>query len=195
MGAAHACARHTDSTVVCWGKNDASQLGDGTTTDRLRPTEVVGLSDVRELYVGDFHNCVLRVGGDVMCWGRGERGQNGDGELENRARPVSVGGVSDAEVLTTGHHNTCALVLGRTVMCWGKNQFGEQGLGYVIPYNSPMASVARTVPLTDVASVEGGGRHICWVLVDGQVLCAGSNEHGQLGDGTTTDRYDPTPVI
>jgi alpha-tubulin suppressor-like RCC1 family protein len=34
----------SDGTLVAWGANDHSQLGDGSTTDRARPT--VGLTDV-----------------------------------------------------------------------------------------------------------------------------------------------------
>src|SRR6516164_8625254 len=42
----HACALMNDHTVQCWGDNRWGQLGDGTTTARLRPTPVSGLSDV-----------------------------------------------------------------------------------------------------------------------------------------------------
>ncbi|WP_348246241.1 hypothetical protein, partial [Salmonella enterica] len=34
VGAAHVCAVQADGSVVCWGLNSSSQLGDGTTTSR-----------------------------------------------------------------------------------------------------------------------------------------------------------------
>jgi alpha-tubulin suppressor-like RCC1 family protein len=40
-------------------------------------------------------------------------------------------------------------------------------------------------------SVATGGEHTCSVRAGGTVMCAGYNNHGQLGDGTTTTRYEP----
>lgn len=34
------CARRSDRSVWCWGRNDGGQLGDGTTTDRAHPVRV-----------------------------------------------------------------------------------------------------------------------------------------------------------
>lgn len=42
-GARHACALRSDKVVVCWGKNDRGQLGDGTLTDSAFPVKVLGL--------------------------------------------------------------------------------------------------------------------------------------------------------
>ncbi len=39
----HSCAMLQDAKVYCWGLNDYGQLGDGTTTDRLTPVEVIVL--------------------------------------------------------------------------------------------------------------------------------------------------------
>jgi alpha-tubulin suppressor-like RCC1 family protein len=39
----HVCARRVSGMVSCWGANDSGELGDGTHTDRLTPTPVLGL--------------------------------------------------------------------------------------------------------------------------------------------------------
>lgn len=40
VGPAHACALRAGGSVVCWGENQAGQLGDGTFTRRLMPVPV-----------------------------------------------------------------------------------------------------------------------------------------------------------
>ncbi len=39
-GSSHACALNTAGDVMCWGYNEYSQLGDGSTSDRPAPVEV-----------------------------------------------------------------------------------------------------------------------------------------------------------
>jgi hypothetical protein len=40
-----------------------------------------------------------------------------------------------------------------------------------------------------------GGSHLCAIMSDGRVFCAGRNGLGQLGDGSTMDRASPVPVV
>jgi alpha-tubulin suppressor-like RCC1 family protein len=47
-------------------------------------------------------------------------------------------------------------------------------------------------PAAEVAIGVGG--HACARLTNGTVSCWGHNEHGQLGDGTTTDRKAAAPA-
>lgn len=50
-------------------------------------------------------------------------------------------------------------------------------------------------PFTSGVSTVGVGlKHTCAIDVDSQLLCWGDNQFGQLGDGTTTNRRQPTPV-
>jgi len=59
----------------------------------------------------------------------------------------------------------------------------------------PCSTTPIAVPkLADAAQVEVFFRHSCARLTDGDVMCWGLNNAGQLGDGTTVDRITPAPV-
>jgi Regulator of chromosome condensation (RCC1) repeat len=75
VGAAHACALMTDTTVRCWGFNDEGQLGDGTDTNRV--TAVLfgfkgtssPLAGVVNLGCGSNTTCVVFEDGGLACAG------------------------------------------------------------------------------------------------------------------------------
>jgi alpha-tubulin suppressor-like RCC1 family protein len=49
--------------------------------------------------------------------------------------------------------------------------------------------------LTDVVAVAAGASHSLALRADGTVWAFGRNANGALGDGTTTDRTTPVPVV
>jgi alpha-tubulin suppressor-like RCC1 family protein len=57
------------------------------------------------------------------------------------------------------------------------------------------AALATTAPTALVFyQVSAGGQHTCGVTTDNRAYCWGSNDHGQLGDGSKTTHLKPFPV-
>ncbi len=93
-GGSHTCALTTEGSVLCWGNNVDGQLGDGTTTPRVTPEAVIGLSSGgAAVGAGAFHACAATTEGGLWCWGTNFSGKLGDGTLFGQPTPVDVGGL------------------------------------------------------------------------------------------------------
>jgi murein DD-endopeptidase MepM/ murein hydrolase activator NlpD len=93
-GEAHNCALVSNGGIECWGYNNSGQLGDGSTTQRLLPVNVVGLTNgVIAFTTGYVHTCALTSSGGIKCWGYNNYGQLGDGTITTRLSPVDVIGL------------------------------------------------------------------------------------------------------
>ncbi|MFO0610282.1 MAG: hypothetical protein U0324_44390 [Polyangiales bacterium] len=197
-----ACARRRTGAVVCWGRNQSGQLGDGTTTQRTTPVEVTAASGATDLRLGMRHACAL-VGGTLRCWGENTYAQLGDGTTTNRPSPVTVAGLTGLRSFSLYLHHTCVLATDGSVRCWGNNPYGEAGGG-----TEAQATPVPITGITDAVDLQQGsggnfatGAGTSWRCVlrrAGTVSCWGSysqgNQSGQLGDGTTTQRATPLDV-
>ncbi len=192
-GGTHTCALSTAGGVKCWGGNDYGELGDGSTTARLTPVDVSGLtSGVTALATGYPHTCALSTTGGVKCWGRNGSGQLGDGSTTGRLTPVDASGLaSGVTAMAAGLDHSCALTTAGGVKCWGDNGTGKLGDGTTTAHQAPV-NVSGLA--NGVSAMAAGGDHTCALTTAGGVKCWGWNRTGQIGDGGTTNRLTPTDV-
>jgi alpha-tubulin suppressor-like RCC1 family protein len=104
---------------------------------------------------------------------------------------------------TAGGAHTCGLTADGIAWCWGRGESGQLGvllsdLPTVCTFDEgglPCVSFPLLVQggLTFTRLV-AGATHTCGLTSDGTAFCWGLNQFGWLGDGTTTNRYTPTPV-
>jgi len=92
-------ALKNDGTVVAWGAGFFKNLGDGTTTTRLTPVRVLGvtgvgfLSGISDISVGTIISFALQPNGTGFAWGNGDDGALGNGVFMQSTVPVQMVGL------------------------------------------------------------------------------------------------------
>ena len=207
LGRTSAAVR-ADGTVWAWGENTFGQLGDGTTTRRTTPVQVVGsggdgsLDDIVAVATGNAHVLALASDGTVWAWGANFAGQLGNGTTASSLTPVRVAGTGGEGVLegvvdiATGGNFSLALDADGTVWSWGANSQGELGDGTATTRTSPVRvrGLGGAGFLTDAVDVHAGQGHALVARADGTVWAWGSNGRLQLGNGSAPFRTTPAPV-
>lgn len=95
-GRDHTCAVGIDLRLRCWGNNQAGQLADGTTTNRLLPvvaldsTGTTALTNVAQVAPAITATCAARTDGSAWCWGNNAYGQLGNGTTTSSPLPIGV---------------------------------------------------------------------------------------------------------
>ena len=190
-GGVHTCAIRTGGTLWCWGTNANGQLGIGSVTAQLSPTQVTSTSSGwTAISIGDYYSCGLRPA--LWCWGANANGQLGVNSTTNANVPTQVTSPSlswssvrpGAEPHLRPDHRRRPLLLG---FRW----LGHARPGQLHPVHHPaaghLAVVDRLVNLTS-------GYDFTCAMRTSSLYCWGRNIEGQLGVGDNTDRTTPTQV-
>lgn len=185
---------------------------------KTRPARIVTYHKFTEIQAGASHSCGREGVDNLLCWGLRDRAQLGDGLCPPDASDFSIICAASAAVpvtiidagilngqkvavsqIATGGTLTC-MVNGLHLrfsgapdpigICWGnRNGVMESPL----PQFDSTAALAQAEPIVyETTVIAAGGSEAC-IYGRGfsgifEVMCAGLNDAGQLGDGTTTDR-------
>ncbi len=176
--------------ALCWGGDNAGQLGNGAEVgarvfpDRVDVSHLP--SDLRwaDLSTGGGHTCALTELGRAYCWGLSFDGQLGLGDQDSAVRPQPVlDGDLDGRPLvaiSAGITHTCAIDGDGRLYCWGNGARGRLGLA-----DTDDQRVPRLVPGTGpggfvMTAVTKGARHTCGVTDDERLVCWGYNRRHQV---------------
>jgi alpha-tubulin suppressor-like RCC1 family protein len=193
-GQGHTCARRTDGSLWCWGRNSSDELGLSTAAARqIRTPQRVGdASDWQALAAGQHHTCGIRgAPAELFCWGSNAAGQlgGGNGEASDVPRIVLDVAAPIASLATDTFH-TCVLNEAGGLWCAGRNVEGQLGTGDTTDQSS----------FLEVGEGDGwqlvtvGRFHTCAVAASGRLTCTGENHLGQLGTGDSERRSQFSPV-
>ena len=215
VGNAHAVALRYDGTVWTWGASEFGERGNKEKgfertarqnepwfVARDRPTEVPGLTGVKQIAAGGKRDFALLADGEVMAWGEDRNEDLGIEESGSEEelclgeahaitpvqcstipRPVKIKGLgklSGVERIGVGEETAYAIGSGgKKVAAWGSGGKGQLGNGHNEDSPSPVHTLLE--PASPVVEIVGGSTHALARLANGELYAWGADGSGQLG--------------
>ncbi len=187
-GENHTCGLLDTGEMVCWGKNNDGQLGDGTNVDKMSPAYVKvsdseNLENIIQIAAGHNRTCVVLNDLTAKCWGLGLTALFADNtSMIKGANSRTLSSVLD--VFPSSDH-TCTRILHvssdnrerKKVLCWGSSVPGVNSS--FVADNPQFTQVSD--PDEEIDQIFLGTSHIC-ALKQKEVSCWGRNNHYQAGE-------------
>lgn len=181
----------------------------GPTTSAAATLTVTGAPQigVQQVAAGTYHSAAMKSDGSVWSWGYTGYGLMGVGSdpvsagVPTRAKNGDGTPFTGAVGLAAGVSHTMVVKGDGTLWGWGLNSYGALGDGSNTQRSNPVqVKDAAGIPFTGATQVSAGGGsssgpYTLAVKADGTAWAWGYNGYGTLGDGSTTNRFNPVPVL
>ena len=209
----------SDGYAWAWGNNAFGQLGNNTTRDSSVPVRVrnpanptdtsKGLQAI-QVSAGWDHSLAVGSDGYAYAWGCnlvGQFGNTNSGSLVNPvpvrvrdpANPTDTSKGLKATQVSAGIHISLAIGSDGYVYACGDSSNGQLGTGtstssVPVRVRDPTNPTDKSKGL-QATQVGAGYWHSLAVGSNGNAYAWGRNYYGQLGDGTTSNKSAPVPVV
>ena len=193
----------SDGSLWAVGDNGYGQLGLGSNQYAvLLPTMVVS-NGVTAVSCGATHSAFIKSDGSLWAMGFNHTGALGDGTTNDQYFPEKVV-PSGVTAVSCGWFHT--LYTARTVTgvfphqtvtttLYGMGNNADGALGDGTTNNRVLPVPIYSTNSNFGVAVAGGGDHTVFTKPDGTMWGMGSNQSGQLGDGTTINKTTPGVLV
>ncbi len=203
--------------IQSWGKNNAGQVGDGTTINRSAPVGIPnGGSNWISVSANGNSSMALKQDGTLWTWGLNDLTEVGFDDqggilgidvLNGGARSspnTIVSTVSTWKQITNSGSLMAAVDYEGRVFNWGLNTIAIGGLDY---YSGLLGrglgtsldsdpSPEQVLPSTfKVNQIKAAGARAAAIRADGRLFTWGGGASGALGQGSIVDRSSPQSVL
>jgi alpha-tubulin suppressor-like RCC1 family protein len=200
----HSLAIKQNGTLWSWGDGLNGALGNGSFASvSLVPTQVGVANDWMLVSAGTNFSLAIKTNNTLWSWGKNNVGQLGDGGFTDTNVPnqISLPPPSNSQwiKIEAGHEHSLALATPASggfneLYSWGNNTSGQLGNGNNVLSNFPLLIAPSPTFQVSFVEISAGFDHSLAISNTTGLFSWGSNNKGQLGNGSLISQNTPTPV-
>ena len=186
-------ALSTTGVIYTWGYGDKGALGNGTNATSWT-SQVIGPVK-NATFIGANGQAAAAVDGTGkgFAWGGVAYGQGWPAPTATTGAWLQL---AAASLNNQAFGHACGITTAKEVHCFGANYTGAVGVGndpdptkgeYQEPVKVPGIANAKAITVREQGA--------CALLESGKVMCWGSNDNGEVGDGSTATAWTPKEVV
>jgi alpha-tubulin suppressor-like RCC1 family protein/outer membrane protein OmpA-like peptidoglycan-associated protein len=189
-GLLHGLAIDNNNFLWAFGNNDVGQLGDST-SNAVSKRRIVGTTKFQSIESGLNHNLAIDENGDLWVFGSNEYGQLGNGTNQNKYYPEKLNSRLVVKKISSGIHHGLILDVDGNLYAYGSDSLGQLGVGIMNGKVIMPIPLMKGVKFSDISA----GIFSSYAIDEYSYIWAwGSNDYGQLGDGTKKNKSIPVRV-
>ncbi|AWI08623.1 immunoglobulin domain-containing protein [Ereboglobus luteus] len=172
-----------DGSLWGMGSNGSGQISADAVSRINVPVQIA--TSVRAVAAGDAHILFLKTDNTLWSMGENTYGQLGDGTTTARRVPVQI--ASGVKFVCASGYTSAYIKNDDTLWQFGHNYYGGFGDGSVGSYSDANPTPRQTA--AHVSAVSLSANHSVILKTDGALFSSGCNYSGQLGEGSTWNKY------
>lgn len=182
----YAVAIDIDGNLWSWGSNDNGQLGNGTQTEGLVPTQITHGTEFVQVSPGSLHSLAIDKNGKLWAWGNKLSYASTKDDMGYILTPTQI--IPDKTFVKAATWSVCSLMIDTDGYLWacGTYPYKQTGLA---TNSSTLQKVSETVKFKDISA---GPYHVLAIDIDGNLWAWGTNIYEQ--DGKRVYNTKSTPV-